>query len=79
MTDIFRRIIEMPAPFNMVVLVVLIVTIGSIVKGIAKYVRQFACHRNELEFKREMLERGMSAGEIEQVVRARAPSAKSDA
>ena len=79
MTDIFRRIIEMPAPFNMVVLIVLIVTVGSIVKGIDKYVRQYACHRNELEFKREMLERGMSAGEIEQVINARGPSQKSDA
>lgn len=79
MTDIFRRIIEMPAPFNMVVLIVLIITVGSIIKGVARYVRQYACHRNELEFKREMLERGMSAGEIEQVVKARGPLQKSDA
>jgi hypothetical protein len=79
MTDIFRRIIEMPAPFNMVVLIVLIITVGSIIKGVARYVRQYACHRNELEFKREMLERGMSAGEIEQVVKARGSLQKSDA
>jgi hypothetical protein len=79
MTDIFERIIEMRTPYNWLTLVVLIITVGSIVKGIAKYVRQYACHRNELEFKREMLERGMSAGEIEQVVKARGPLQKSDA
>jgi hypothetical protein len=79
MADIFQRIVEMPTPFNWLTLVVLIITVGSIVKGIAKYVRQYACHRNELEFKREMLERGMSAGEIEQVINARGPSQKSDA
>jgi hypothetical protein len=78
MTDIFQRIVEMPTPFNWLTLVVLIITVGSIVKGIAKYVRQYACHRNELEFKREMLERGMSAGEIEQVVKARGFGAKGD-
>lgn len=39
MIDFFQRIVEIPPPFNMVVLIVLIVTAGSIVKGIAKYLR----------------------------------------
>jgi len=78
MTGIVRQIVEISPPFNMIVLVVLIVTAGSIVKGIAKYIRQYACHRNELEFKRDLLERGMSANEIEQVIKARGATTKSD-
>jgi hypothetical protein len=72
--EFFRLITEMPSPFNMVVLVVLFATVGTVIKAIAKYIRQYASHRQELALKREMLERGMSAGEIEQVIRARSPS-----
>jgi hypothetical protein len=78
MYDLFHSIVSMPTPFNMIVLVVLIGAVASIIKGIAKYMRQYACHRNDLEFKRDLLDRGMSAGEIEQVIRARSPSSKSD-
>ncbi len=77
MGQAIESITAIQPPFNMIVLVVLIVTIGSLVGGVAKQVRKFACHRQELEFKRELLDRGMGAEELERVVRARGPASES--
>jgi hypothetical protein len=79
MTNAIHSITNIPAPFNMIVLVVLIVMAAGLVGTIAKQARKWACHRQELEFKREMLDRGLSADEIERVVRARGPSTDSQA
>jgi len=69
MIEIFQRIVSMQTPFNMFVLVVLIVSGTGLITSIAKQCRKYACHRQELEFKRELLDRGMSIDEIERVVR----------
>jgi hypothetical protein len=79
MGQAIESISGIPAPFNMIVLVVLIVTVGGLVGGIAQQIRKFVCHRQELEFKRELLDRGMGAEEIERVVRAQSPSRESKA
>jgi hypothetical protein len=78
MSDFFHSVVQMPAPFNMVVLIVLIVSAASVVKAVAKFGRQYACHRNEMEFKRDLVERGMTAAEVDQVVRSRGQTSKID-
>jgi hypothetical protein len=64
-------ITAIPPPFNMVVMIVLICTTAGVVTGIAKQVRKYACHREEIELKREMLESGIPVDEIERVIRAK--------
>lgn len=70
MSDVLQRIVSMPPPFNMVVLVVLIFSVAGIFSSIAKQIRKYACYRQELEFKREMLDRGMTPDEIRDVIAA---------
>ena len=71
MSHIFEQIIAMPSPFNMIVLVVVVSCGVGLVTSLAKQLRKYACHKQELDFKRELLDRGMSTEEIERVVRAR--------
>jgi hypothetical protein len=59
-----------PAPFNMVVLIVLISCVAGVAGTLVKEVRKFACHRQELVWKRDLVERGLSVEEIERVVAA---------
>jgi hypothetical protein len=73
MGQIVDSITSIPAPFNMVVLIVLIGTTAGVLGTVAKQIRKFTCHRQELEFKRDLLDRGLSAEDIERVVRARSP------
>ena len=70
MMNLIKSIVEMPEPFNMVVLIVLIACVTGILTAIAQETRKFFCHREEVELKREMLDRGMDAREIDQVLRA---------
>ena len=70
MSDLLQSI---PAPFNMIVLIVLICTTGGVVTTLVQQVRAYLCHREDLELKREMLDRGMSGDEIERVMRAKSP------
>jgi hypothetical protein len=58
-------------PWGMIVIVVLIGSLAGVITGIAKEIRKFACHRQETEFKRELVERGLNVDEIERLVRAR--------
>ncbi|RIK84071.1 MAG: hypothetical protein DCC67_05345 [Planctomycetota bacterium] len=74
MSSLLHSISGIPAPFNMIVWVVLICSFAGIVTAAFKEIRKFACHRQELEFKRELVDRGMSADEIERVVRSRSES-----
>lgn len=61
---------NVPPPFNMVVYIMLIICGSSVISSIFKQVRKYACHRQELDFKRELLDRGMSIEEVDQIVRA---------
>jgi hypothetical protein len=44
--------------------------------ALAAQVRKYASHRHELEFKRDLVERGLSIDEIERVVAARSSSSE---
>jgi len=68
LTELIRTV---PTPFNMVVIIVLITSCAGVVSAVAKQIRKYACHRQELEFKRELLDRGLAPEEIELVIRAR--------
>jgi hypothetical protein len=70
MESIFQAILHMQTPFNMVVLVVMITCSAAVVKFIAMELRKFGCHRQDIDFKREMVDRGLSAEEIERILKA---------
>jgi hypothetical protein len=74
MTNLIDLIREVPTPFNMIVLIALIASVSGIIVAIAKGIQHYLCLRQELDFKREMIDRGMSAEEIERLVKARSPS-----
>ena len=71
MNDVFQSLVNIPAPFKMVVMIVLICCAAGIISSVAKQVRKFGTHQQELEFKRELVDRGMSAEEIERIVAAK--------
>jgi hypothetical protein len=71
MTEFLRTITSIPAPFNMIVLIVLITCVTGAISSIATQLRKYGCHRQDTEFKRELVDRGMSAEEIERIVTAR--------
>jgi cell division protein FtsL len=70
MSNLFDSILGMPVPFNMIVLIVLIASVAGVITSVAKEIRRYFCHREEMELKREMLDRGMEGHQIEQVMRA---------
>lgn len=76
MSDMLHSILNIQSPFNMIVLVVLIGSLAGVIGTIASQVRLYATHRTEINFKRDLVERGLSVDEIERVVAAK--SAKND-
>jgi hypothetical protein len=69
--ELFNGILSLPTPFNMIVMVVLIGCVAGLIKGIATQIRKYGCHRQDIDFKRELVDRGLSAGEIERIVKVR--------
>jgi hypothetical protein len=70
MYDIFKAILGIGVPFNMIILIVLIGCAAKTVESIAKQICQYGCHRQDVEFKRELVERGVTVDEIERIIRA---------
>lgn len=68
--ELFNGILGLPTPFNMIVMVVLIGCVTGVIKGIAWQIRKYGCHRQDIDFKRELVDRGLSADEIERIVKA---------
>ena len=73
MDNFVHSLVSIPPPFNMIVLVVLIGSIAGVIGKIVVQARIYASHRADVHFKRELVERGLSAEEIERVVSAKAP------
>lgn len=71
--DIFKGILDIPVPFNMIVLIVLFGCIAGTIGAIAKEIRKYACHSQDIAFKRELVERGLVGDEIERIVAAKPP------
>lgn len=71
MLDIFQAIVSIGVPFNMIVLIVLIGSVAGVLTGIATQIRKYGCHRQDIDFKRELVDRGLAADEIERIIQAR--------
>jgi hypothetical protein len=71
MSEFFKSVMSIGAPFNMVVLIVLIGSLCTLLGTIASQVRIFANHRADVQLKRELVERGLSVEEIERVIHAK--------
>jgi hypothetical protein len=78
MLQIVDRILAIPVPFNMIIVIMAIIFSTGIITSIAKQIRKYFCLREELEFKREMIDRGMTPAEVEQLVKCKSPSQLSD-
>jgi hypothetical protein len=74
MSEFFKSIMSIGAPFNMVVLIVLIGSLCTLIGTIASQLRIFASHRADVQLKRELVERGLSVEEIERVIHAQPPA-----
>lgn len=60
----------LPLPFNFVLLLMLVIFGAGIITSLMKQIRKYATHRQELSFKREMIDRGMTVEEVERLVQA---------
>ncbi len=76
MGTLLRILTVIPPPFNMVVLIVLIACLAGVLTAISKNIREYFVHRDELDLKREMIESGMSADEIERVLLTRSTDSR---
>ena len=75
MLDLLRLIADIQAPFNMVVFIVMFGCLAGAVSSIAMETRKYFCHREDLELKRELVDRGLTSEEIELVMRAKSKHA----
>ena len=60
----------MQVPFNMIVLIMLFGCAAGVLGTIATQIRKYGCHRQDIDFKRELVDRGLPAEEIERIVAA---------
>jgi hypothetical protein len=71
MSDLIQNVFSLPTPFNMVVIIAAIGAVSGLIVTVATQIQKYASLRHELDFKREMIDRGMSVEEIERLVRAK--------
>jgi hypothetical protein len=73
MSHLIDKILGMPVPFNMVVIIAAISIGAGIVTSVAKQIRKYVCLKHELDFKRDMIDRGMTVAEVEQLMAVKSP------
>jgi hypothetical protein len=71
MIELFKAIIDIQTPFNMIVLVTLFGCAAGVLGAIAKEIRKYACHRQDIAFKQDLIDRGLGPEEIERIVKVR--------
>ena len=74
MTQLIDKILSIPVPFNMIVIITAISIGAGIITSVVKQIRKYACLKHELDFKRDMIDRGMSVAEVEQLMAAKSPT-----
>lgn len=67
MTDLLNFL---PLPFNFVILILLIVFGWLLLYCVIEQIGKFARNRQQIELKRELLDRGLDAGEIKTILEA---------
>lgn len=65
--SVLSRLLFLPPPFNMVVIIIALGCAASAIKGVAKQVRIYADNEADRRLKREMIEYGLSADEAQRV------------
>ena len=60
----------LPLPFNFVILIIVIVFGWLLLAGIVDQIGKFARNRQQIDFKRELLDRGMPTDEIKTILEA---------
>jgi F0F1-type ATP synthase assembly protein I len=78
MDNIFQTLFQGPQPWGMIITVVLIGCLTGVIGAVIKELGKYACHRKDVELKRDLAERGLSVEEIERVVRAGASTSGDD-
>ena len=73
MYEVITKVLEVPVPFNFLIMGLALCTLFGVIAVIATEVRKFATHRLDLEMKRELLDQGVPPEEIESVLRAGRP------
>ena len=73
MSNLIDKIFDQPFPFNMIVVIMVVSAGAGLIATFAKQIRKYACLKHELDFKRDMIDRGMSVEEIEQLLAAKSP------
>jgi len=76
MDKFFQSLVNSGSPFGMIVMVVLIGSLVGVISTIASQIRLYATHRADANLKREMVERGLSAEEIERIIAAKSPGGR---
>ena len=76
MDEFLQSLLKNGSPFGMIVLVVFIGSMVGVISTIASQIRLYATHRADVNLKREMVERGLSAEEIERIIAAKSPRRK---
>jgi hypothetical protein len=74
MLEFINAINSIGVPFNMIVWVVLFGCATGVLTGIAKEIRS---HRQDVDFKRELVDRGLSADEVDRIVSSQ-PAVRAD-
>ena len=77
MYELVKTALEVPLPFNMIIVLgTLGIGMGTLT-AIAGEIRKFATHRLDLDFKRELVDRGIPPDEIEQILQAKVRTGRS--
>lgn len=76
--ELIDRIMSMGEPWHMIILVVLVGSVAGLLGTISKQIRKYACHRRDIDLKRELVERGLSVDEIERIVAAKGTAASKE-
>jgi hypothetical protein len=76
--ELFKGILSIPAPFNMIVVIVLICCTTGVITSLFKQIRKYSSYRHDVYLKRELVERGLSVEEIERIVSARGSATSKD-
>lgn len=56
---------------NWIVALVFLCVVSGVITSIAKQIRQYGTHLSDTQLKRELVERGLSADEIERIIAAK--------